>query len=111
MHLLRLGPPGRERPAVQVGDDDYVDLSDVVEDFDEAFFAGGGVALIHDAVAQRAADGPMVSREGRRIGAPIGRPHQILGIGLNYARSEDRTTPCTFRRHPARPIGRWSWGS
>jgi len=85
MQLLRLGPPGRERPAVRVGNDDYVDLSDVVEDFDEAFFAGGGVALIHDAVAQRAADGPTFSRNGRRIGAPIDRPHQIVGIGLNYA--------------------------
>lgn len=84
MQLLRLGPPGRERPAVRVGDEDYVDLSDVVGDFDEAFFAGGGVALLHDSTAQRAADRPILRLEGQRIGAPIGRPHQIVGIGLNY---------------------------
>ncbi len=84
MHLLRLGQPGRERPAVRVGADDYVDVSDVVGDFDEAFFAGGGVRLLHDTVASRAADGVTSSLEGRRIGAPIGRPHQIVGIGLNY---------------------------
>lgn len=84
MHLLRLGQPGRERPAVRVGADDYVDVSDVVDDFDEAFFAGGGVRLLHDTVASRAADGVTFSLEGRRIGAPIGRPHQIVGIGLNY---------------------------
>ncbi len=84
MHLMRLGPPGRERPVVRVGGDDYVDVSDVVADFDEAFFFGGGVALLQDAVAQRAADGETVPREGRRNGAPIGRPHQIVGIGLNY---------------------------
>ncbi len=84
MQLLRVGPPGTERPAVRVGDASYVDVSDEVEDFDEAFFAGGGVALLHDAMAQRAADRPTFRLEGQRIGAPIGRPHQIVGIGLNY---------------------------
>lgn len=85
MQLLRLGPPGRERPAVRVRDVDLVDVSDVVEDFDEAFFANGGVGLLGDAVAQRTAAGTTFRREGRRIGAPISRPHQIVGIGLNYA--------------------------
>ena len=85
MQLLRLGPPGRERPAVRIGDDDLVDVSDMVEDFDAAFFADGGVALLHDAVAQRTTTGTTFRREGRRTGAPIDRPHQIVGIGLNYA--------------------------
>ncbi len=84
MHLLRIGPPGRERPAVRVGDDDYVDVTDLAKDFDEAFFAGGGAALLQDAVDQRAADGSTFRLDGQRIGAPIGRPHQIVGIGLNY---------------------------
>ena len=38
MKLLRIGAPGAEKPAALVGDDRYVDLSDVVTDFDEAFF-------------------------------------------------------------------------
>ncbi len=84
MQLLRLGPPGRERPAVKVGDDEYVDLVDDVGDFDEAFFGRGGVDLLHDAVAQRVHDGLTFPLKGTRIGAPIGRPHQIVGIGLNY---------------------------
>lgn len=84
MQLLRLGPPGRERPAAKIGDDQYVDLSDEVGDFDEAFFARGGVDLLHDTVAQRVADRSTFPLQGRRIGAPIGRPHQIVGIGLNY---------------------------
>lgn len=84
MQLLRLGQPGRERPAVKVDDDEYVDLSDVVGDFDEAFFAGGGVALLHGAVSQRVGDGSTRPLNGERMGPPIGRPHQILGIGLNY---------------------------
>lgn len=84
MQLLRLGPPERELPAVRVGDDEYVDVSDVVRDFDEAFFAGGGATLLHDAVARQVDDSGTFSLESQRIGAPIGRPHQIVGIGLNY---------------------------
>lgn len=84
MHLLRVGPPGEERPAVRVGHLHYVNVSDLVRNFDEAFFSGGGVALLRDAVASRVADGETFSLDGRRIGAPIGRPQQIIGIGLNY---------------------------
>lgn len=84
MHLLRIGPVGHEHPAVQVGPDAFVDVSDIVADFDEAFFAGGGVSLLHDAVAAREAEGATSPLGGRRIGAPIVRPHQIIGIGLNY---------------------------
>ena len=84
MHLLRLGPPGGERPAVRVGDAGYVDVSDLVRDFDEEFFAGDGLGDFRDVVARRAAGGAALPLEGRRIGAPIARPHQIVGIGLNY---------------------------
>jgi 2-keto-4-pentenoate hydratase/2-oxohepta-3-ene-1,7-dioic acid hydratase in catechol pathway len=84
MHLLRIGPAGREHPAALVGDDAYVDLSDVVGNFDAGFFASGGADLLHDAVAQRTADGATFRLGGQRIGAPIARPHQIVAIGLNY---------------------------
>ena len=33
---------GAERPVARIDDETYVDLSDVVDDFDEAFFGGGG---------------------------------------------------------------------
>jgi 2,4-didehydro-3-deoxy-L-rhamnonate hydrolase len=84
MQLLRLGPPGEERPHVKVGDDAYVDVTDVAGDFDAGFFAGGGPASLADVVAQRTADGAAAGLDGRRIGAPIARPHQLLCIGLNY---------------------------
>ena len=41
MRLMRIGDVGRERPAVDVDGEHYVDISDVVPTFDEAFFAGG----------------------------------------------------------------------
>lgn len=82
MQLLRIGPAGNERPAVKVGDDRVVDVSDLVDDFDQSFFAAGGPASLRDAVGQR--HDAAVPLGEQRIGAPIARPQQIIGIGLNY---------------------------
>ncbi len=81
MRLLRLGPVGHEKPAVLVDDTSYIDVSDVVTDFDEAFFASGRIAELPALIAGRAAQ-PIGAQ---RIGSPIARPHQILCIGLNYS--------------------------
>ena len=43
MYLMRIGDPGAEKPVARLDDDRYVDLSDVVDDFDETFFADGGL--------------------------------------------------------------------
>lgn len=85
MKLLRIGAPAAEKPAALIGDDTYVDLSDVVTDFDEAFFGLGGLDRIAPIVAERAASGAVLPLNGQRIGAPIARPHQIICVGLNYA--------------------------
>ena len=84
MHLARLGPPGAERPAVLVGDDSYLDVSEEVADFDEAFFGAGGLGRLGEVVGRGTADDATLPLAGRRIGAPIRRPQQIIGIGLNY---------------------------
>jgi 2-keto-4-pentenoate hydratase/2-oxohepta-3-ene-1,7-dioic acid hydratase in catechol pathway len=81
---MRIGAPGAEKPVARIDDDTYVDLSDVVSTFDEAFFDGGGLDRIRPVVAERAAAGRVSRFAGERIGAPIARPHQILCIGLNY---------------------------
>lgn len=85
MRLLRIGEPGREKPAALVDEDHYVDLSDVVADFDEGFFGTGGLARIAPVVAERVASGAGLALAGQRIGAPIARPHQIICVGLNFA--------------------------
>ncbi|MFG2133736.1 fumarylacetoacetate hydrolase family protein [Streptomyces sp. NPDC048751] len=84
MYLMRIGAAGAEKPVARVDDETYVDLSDVVVDFDEAFFGSGGVDRVRPVVAERAAAGRVSRFAGERIGAPIARPHQILCIGLNY---------------------------
>src|ERR671938_1637157 len=84
MHLMRIGPPGAEKPAVRIDEESYVDVSDLVTDFDATYFAGGHDRL-RAAVAERAAAGDTAPFAGERIGAPIARPHQIIAIGLNYS--------------------------
>ena len=84
MYLMRIGAAGAEKPVARVDDETYVDLSDTVTDFDEAFFGSGGLDRVRPVVAERTAAGRVARFAGERIGAPIARPHQILCIGLNY---------------------------
>lgn len=85
MKLVRLGSAGSEKPGVLIDDDTFVDLSDVVGDFNEAFFASGALATLGKVVDERVALGKTEAVNGRRFGAPFARPHQILCIGLNYS--------------------------
>jgi 2,4-diketo-3-deoxy-L-fuconate hydrolase len=98
--LMRLGAPGRERPVVRLDEQTYVDVSDVVADFDESFFAAGGATLLADTVAARLGEGAVERFGGERIGSPIARPHQILCIGLNYSDHAAETGQAV----PAEPI-------
>ena len=85
MYLMRIGPAGAEKPVVRLGDDTYVDVSDVVPDFNEAFFSAGpggpggqsSLTGLAATVAERAGAGQVSRFAGERIGAPIARPHQI----------------------------------
>ncbi|MER7687135.1 fumarylacetoacetate hydrolase family protein [Streptomyces sp. NPDC097610] len=111
MYLMRIGTPGAEKPIVRIDDDTYVDLSDTVTDFDEAFFGSGGIDRIRPLVAERVAAGQVSSFAGERIGAPIVRPHQILCIGLNYSDHAAETgqavptEPILFNKSPNTLIG------
>jgi 2-keto-4-pentenoate hydratase/2-oxohepta-3-ene-1,7-dioic acid hydratase in catechol pathway len=84
MYLMRIGSAGSEKPVVRIDDETYIDVSDVVSDFDERFFAGDGLRELEATVAGRVERGDSRRFAGERIGAPIARPHQILCIGLNY---------------------------
>jgi len=109
--LMRVGAAGAERPAVRVDEERYVDVSDVVEDFDGRFFADGGVERLRDVVHRRTEDGEVKEVAGQRIGAPIARPHQILCIGLNYTDHAAETgqavpdEPILFNKAPNTLVG------
>jgi len=108
---MRIGAPGAEKPVARIDDDRYVDLSDLVGDFDEGFFGGGGPDRIHPVVADRVAAGRTSQFAGERIGAPIARPHQILCIGLNYRDHAAETgqavpdEPILFTKSPNTLVG------
>jgi 2-keto-4-pentenoate hydratase/2-oxohepta-3-ene-1,7-dioic acid hydratase in catechol pathway len=110
MHLMRVGSPGAEKPVVRVDDTSYVDVSDLVTDFDAAYFAGGHDRL-RAAVAERVAAGDTAPFAGQRIGAPIARPHQIIAIGLNYRDHAAETgqavpdEPIVFTKAPNSLVG------
>jgi 2-keto-4-pentenoate hydratase/2-oxohepta-3-ene-1,7-dioic acid hydratase in catechol pathway len=83
MYLMRIGQPGAERPVVRIDLNHYIDVSDEIRDFDEAFFGGDGIEHLRTLVSRRADS--LKPFTGERIGAPIARPHQILCVGLNYS--------------------------
>jgi len=91
--------PDQEKPVVRVDEDRYVDVSDVVVDYDAAFFAGGYREL-QDVVTERVEQGQVSRFDGSRIGAPFARPHQILCIGLHYRGHAAETG----QQVPAEPI-------
>jgi len=82
---MRIGDLGAERPVVRVDDDSYVDVSDLTPDFDEQFFGSLGVEGLRPEVHARIASGRIERFAGERVGSPIARPHQIVGIGMNFA--------------------------
>jgi 2-keto-4-pentenoate hydratase/2-oxohepta-3-ene-1,7-dioic acid hydratase in catechol pathway len=81
--LIRFGTPGEERPGLQLADGARIDASAFGEDYDERFFASGGLDRLRDWAAREAARAPRLP-EGTRLGPPIGRPSKIVCIGLNY---------------------------
>ena len=111
MYLMRIGAVGEESPAVRVDDEHYVDVSDVVHDFDEAFFGSGALATLGVIVDERVAAGAVRAFAGERLGAPIARPHQILCIGLNYSDHAAETgqpvpsEPILFTKSPNTLVG------
>jgi 2,4-didehydro-3-deoxy-L-rhamnonate hydrolase len=111
MRLVRLGPKGSETAGALLDDDTFVDLSDVVGDFDERFFGSGQLATLSTVVAERVAAGRTEPRGDRRFGAPFARPHQILCIGLNYRDHAAETgaqvpdEPILFTKSPNTLIG------
>ncbi len=83
MKLIRFGEAGTERPGVLLDDGSRVDVSDFVSDYDETFFAGGGMDALRDWLKTHSSPAARVSST-IRLGPPICRPSKIVCIGLNY---------------------------
>jgi len=83
MKLIRFGEIGREKPGVLLEDGTRLDVSGFGSDYDEEFFAGGGIPKLRNWVARQGASALRV-RGSVRLGPPICRPSKIVCIGLNF---------------------------
>jgi 2-keto-4-pentenoate hydratase/2-oxohepta-3-ene-1,7-dioic acid hydratase in catechol pathway len=108
MRLLRIGEAGAERPAVEDGNRRF-DARPVTDDFDGAFFAGGGPARLRSALDEGRLPG--LPGDDVRIGAPIAAPGKVVCIGLNYSDHAAETgaavpqEPIVFMKDPSTVIG------
>lgn len=111
MRFARIGQPGQETPAVMVGEDTYVDISEITADIDGDFLADVDVAALVSLVARAVDAGAVELLAGQRIGAPFARPHQVLCIGLNYADHAEESgmaipeEPIVFNKAPNTVVG------
>ena len=89
MKLIRFGERGKERPGVHIDGDNY-DVSGFIKEYDELFFANGGIPHLAWMIAQHKTMLPKI-KEGTRLGCPVANPSKILCIGLNYAKHAKET--------------------
>jgi 2-keto-4-pentenoate hydratase/2-oxohepta-3-ene-1,7-dioic acid hydratase in catechol pathway len=89
MKLIRFGAFGEEKPGVHIDGVNY-DVSGFIKDYDEMFFANGGLPHLawmlgqHEEMLRKVPD-------GTRLGSPVARPSKIVCIGLNYAKHAKET--------------------
>ncbi len=96
MKLIRFGGKGSPVPGVII-DDKYYDVSHLVSDYDEEFFAGNGLAKLKKGLSNgwlTEVDKDVV------LCAPITRPSKIICIGLNYKDHAEETNAAI----PSEPI-------
>lgn len=87
MKLIKYGQPGREKPGI-LKNGTYYDVSHLVGDYDEKFFAGNALNDLKEKV--NSADLKKVG-PNTRLGSPIARPSKIVCIGLNYKDHAEET--------------------
>ncbi len=83
MKLIRFGEEGREEPGVVLDDGRRMDASGEFLDYDEAFFAMGGLESLSEWISEGCPGGMEIDRE-IRIGPPVARPSKIVCVGQNY---------------------------
>jgi 2,4-didehydro-3-deoxy-L-rhamnonate hydrolase len=96
MKLIRAGAPGQEKPAIIVNEKWY-DVSSLVKDYDEDFFANDGISQLTRAVSENKL---LEIDKTTRLGCPVRKPSKVICIGLNYAKHAKETNAAV----PKEPI-------
>ena len=83
MKLVRFGELGREKPGLLMPDGVLMDVSEQVADYNENFFAMGGMRVLQGFV-EEGCPGAQAVNIPVRLGPPVYRPSKIVCAGLNY---------------------------
>ena len=83
MKLIRFGKQGEEKPGILLSNDEKIDVSSFVSDYDEKFFESGGLVNLKDWLNENETSAPRLD-DSIRLGSPIARPSKIICIGLNF---------------------------
>jgi 2-keto-4-pentenoate hydratase/2-oxohepta-3-ene-1,7-dioic acid hydratase in catechol pathway len=87
MKLIRFGETGKEKPGI-IQDNKCFDVSQLVKDYDEDFFANDGINQLRKIVLKNKF--PQINKN-ERLGCPVKKPSKIICIGLNYAQHAKET--------------------
>ena len=80
MKLLRVGSAGKEKPVILDKEENYRDLSNVIQDFNPESLNFETLNKINEIEIQ---DLPIISKD-QRIGACVNNSSKFIGIGLNF---------------------------
>ena len=80
MKLCRIGEIGKEKPAIIDGDNNYKDLSSIVEDFNPDTL---NFEILEKIKSTDISSLPTLNSNSR-IGACVSKPSKFIGIGLNF---------------------------
>jgi 2-keto-4-pentenoate hydratase/2-oxohepta-3-ene-1,7-dioic acid hydratase in catechol pathway len=83
MKLIRAGEAGKEKPGIWLSEKEWVDVSGLVDDYNEKFWSSPGIAAFQQEFSLIQDQLPRFP-EGTRLGPPVARPSKIVCIGLNY---------------------------
>jgi 2,4-diketo-3-deoxy-L-fuconate hydrolase len=84
MKLIRHGGAGRESPGVILPGGRIIDASNEFLEYDEGFFACGGLESLRSWVNDDCPGGQELPPDVR-LGAPVARPSKLVCVGKNYA--------------------------
>lgn len=85
MKLIRFGEAGKEKPGVIIESSKVLDVSSVVGEYDESFFAEeDNLKVLADWVNLNASKADIAINDVR-LGSPVHKPGKIICIGLNYS--------------------------
>ena len=84
MKLIRFGKAGKEKPGIQLGNGQRIDVSSFGEDYTEDFFATDGINRLTDWLKTNQQTARVVDG-AERLGSPVLRPSKLICIGLNYS--------------------------